>query len=390
MFTWLDALFSVSLAMGCVAWWGLSWCVNRCWQTIPALCDQTLEPRTHWPRLSVVVPARDEAVTLREAMRSLQASTYPNLELILVNDRSTDATGAMMEELAAADERIRVQHVTALPAGWLGKVHALEVGRQQASGEWLVFTDADVHFAPDALSKAVCWAERQERDFVSVIPEVLAPSALHRSVYTFLLSGFFLGTRAWQVNADQSFVGAGAFGMVRRELLERSPGFAWLRLEVLDDIGLAQTMFQEGARCGVLWGRPAISLEWYPSILKLLQGLEKNLFAAACQYRYERAVGVIVLTLWIGIAPWLALASGGGWGVLGLSALVSYGWSWRKGDLVQRATWRERALSLLLFPMFPLALGLSVRACWRHDGVVWRGTRYALSSLRRGRRLQLW
>ena len=133
---------------------------------IPSDARETL------PTLSVLVPACNEASTLERAMQSLLAMDYPRLEIIAVNDRSTDGTGELLERLAAANPRLRVRHVTALPSGWLGKNHALHIASQEATGDWLLFTDADVVYTPDALLRAVSYARRVGADHLVVSPRI--------------------------------------------------------------------------------------------------------------------------------------------------------------------------------------------------------------------------
>ena len=122
------------------------------------------------PTLSIVVPACNEEDTIERGMNSLLALDYPHLEIIAVNDRSTDRTGAILDRLALSDPRLRVLHVETLPAGWLGKNHAMHSGSQAAKGKWLLFTDADVVFAPDALRRTVAFAERECLDHLVLSP----------------------------------------------------------------------------------------------------------------------------------------------------------------------------------------------------------------------------
>src|SRR6266567_8232148 len=113
------------------------------------------------PRVSIIVPARNEAAKIAAAMRTLMKSDYPNLEVIAVNDRSTDNTGAILDEVASESVgRLKVIHVETLPPGWLGKTHAMYLAARQATGEWILFTDADVHHRTDSLRRAVGYAER--------------------------------------------------------------------------------------------------------------------------------------------------------------------------------------------------------------------------------------
>ena len=112
--------------------------------------DPTPPPR--WPKLSIIIPACNEAETIEPALAKMRLLDYPELELVLIDDRSKDATGAIMDRVAAEDPRFRVIHVEKLPEGWLGKVHALKLGTESSTGEILLFTDADVLLAKDALT----------------------------------------------------------------------------------------------------------------------------------------------------------------------------------------------------------------------------------------------
>src|ERR1700693_4382257 len=112
-----------------------------------------LEPPAVWPKVSIIVPARDEAEKIEAAMRSKLAIDYPDFELLAVDDRSQDQTGAILDRLAAEDPRLCVIHLTSLPEDWLGKSHAMQVAASHAQGEFVLFTDADVFFSPDLLRK---------------------------------------------------------------------------------------------------------------------------------------------------------------------------------------------------------------------------------------------
>ena len=125
-----------------------------------------------WPVVSLVVPARDEGATVKEALRARMNEGYPALEVVFVDDRSTDDTGAQVRELAATDPRLTVTRVDTLPEGWLGKVHALQRGLQLAHGEWILFSDADVHLTPGTLQKVIAWAETEKVDHVCALPSV--------------------------------------------------------------------------------------------------------------------------------------------------------------------------------------------------------------------------
>ncbi|MER2561069.1 MAG: glycosyltransferase [Myxococcaceae bacterium] len=131
-----------------------------------------------WPTVSLLVPARDEAQGLEAALRSKLALDYPALQVVLIDDRSTDETGAIADRLAANDPRLLAVHVRELPEGWLEKVNALQRGLEQSSGEWLLLSDADIHYAPDTLRRAIAHCETRGLDLLCALPTFTAPTPL--------------------------------------------------------------------------------------------------------------------------------------------------------------------------------------------------------------------
>jgi len=130
------------------------------------------------PRVSVIIPARDEARKIAEALQSVLEQDYVDLEIIAVDDRSTDGTGVILDRMAQAHPGLKVIHLTELPQGWLGKNHALYLGTQHASGGLLLFTDADVVMAPSTISQAVSYMMGQHLDHLAVVPEIRMPGIL--------------------------------------------------------------------------------------------------------------------------------------------------------------------------------------------------------------------
>ena len=299
--------FEALLFLGCLPWylvaWGI-WLSLKHVQSLPAISS---DGDRSYPKLSVIIAARNEADTVKNALKSVLAQKYPNLEIILVNDRSTDGTDEILAKLAEKDPRVSIHHVEELPSGWLGKVHAMHQGFFRSTGEWLLFTDADVHFEKGCIDRIIDVAERSSVDYLCVVPEVQARQSLLRALYTVSLSGFFLATRIWEVKNQKAFVGVGACGLVRRSQLAKSPGLSWLKMEVVDDLALAQLIWQTEGKLDVYWGRECVGVEWYPSLGDLIRGLEKNLFAGA-QYQYWRALLGIIGILFIAVAPWFSIA----------------------------------------------------------------------------------
>lgn len=346
-----------------------------------------------WPRVSLIVPACDERETLPAAAQSLLQIDYPDLQLILVDDRSTDGTGEIIDELAARDPRVTAVHVQELPDGWLGKVHALHQGTQLATGEFLLVTDADVHFLPDTVRRAVRWMQEEQLGHLTLMPRILSPTLPLRAA----ISGFalcYLGAvKAWRIGREgsRSYAGVGAFGMVRRSDFDRTEGWEWLRLEVGDDVGLGMLMVRHAevaSRLGLATDH--LSIRWYESLGGLIRGLEKNSFGAMAGYRLSRALAGAFLVLAIAAGPVTALAvpipgvQALGWGALSMLVFMAF---------VFRAKVHQPFFATLLCPLaltfVPVALLRSARVHLRKGGVSWRGTFYELDGLRAGRRIDL-
>ena len=380
--------FEALVFLGCLPWYLVAWGVWMSLRNVQSLPSISLDREKSYPRLSVIIAARNEAGTIENALKSVLAQNYPNLEIILVNDRSNDGTDKILQKLAEKDPRVLIHHVEELPLGWLGKVNAMQQGFGRSTGVWLLFTDADVHFQEESLERIIDVAERSSVDYLCVVPEVQARQRLLKALYTVSLSGFFLATRIWEVKSQKAFVGVGACGLVRRSLLSQNPGLPWLKMEVVDDLALAQLAWQAGGKLDVYWGRECLGVEWYSSMGDLIRGLEKNLFAGA-QYQYWRALLGIIGILFVAVAPWLSIFSGN-WllTLAAVGAFSGYWLAWITGDKAQGVGWLERFISPSLLLVIAWALARSTFMTWRQGGIKWRETFYSIAALRRGQRLK--
>jgi len=376
-----------ALSLGCLYWVWATVAGLRTVRSVPLLDDWPLPEGARWPALSVISPACDEAATLRAATLDRLASDYPDVEFVLVDDRSRDGTGAIADELAAADARVRALHVRELPEGWLGKVHAMDTGLRAARGEWLLFSDADVHFAPDALRRAVALAEDRGLDHLAVMPHLLPTSPLLDATIAAFGRHFILTVRPWAVGDPRSSasVGVGAFNLVRRAALERVGGLRRLRLSVADDVALGILLKSSGARQGLAISRRAVWLRWYDSLGGMARGLEKGLFAYAGRCEPWRLLLIGLGVMFLDASPWLALLLPHGlpWlhvagGVLAAAALLGAALGERWAGRSPRAA--------PLQPLGALLLGwIVLRAAvvgGRRGGVLWRGTLYPSELLR--------
>jgi cellulose synthase/poly-beta-1,6-N-acetylglucosamine synthase-like glycosyltransferase len=295
--------------------------------------------------------------------------------------------------LAASDARIRPIHVTELPSGWLGKVNALSVGAKAATGEWLLFTDADVHFGPHALEIAVKDAIARGLDHLTVLPWVPSGSFWHEVALGAFAAAYMIMTRLDQVGrpGSKAFAGVGAFNLVRRAALERSEGFAWFRMEVADDVALAMVLLEAGAKPGFEVSTSLVSVVWYKDLREMMRGLEKNSFGLFAYYSFLRLVPQSAGFLaWI-VGPYVALFVRAPEWIAPLGAatvLLSTVFLLLVGRVGQR-----RWYAAVLMPIGQLVMLwtvlLSARACYRQGGIDWRGTHYSIAELKKNQKLKL-
>jgi len=269
------------------------------------LVDVQTEDRETWPSVALITPACNEQERAEAAIGSMLAVDYPNLDIIAVDDRSTDATGAILDRLAAESDRMQVLHIDTLPDGWLGKVHALDRGVEAASADWLLFMDADSHLAPGALRRAVSYAEEGRFDFLTAIPTVLSAGPVADAVFAAALAAMSLGSRMWSVETsdEKGCIGGGAFNLVRRSAYDRSEGLRWLRLEVADDFGMCLLIKRAGGKAGVVNGAGDLTIQWYSSFGEMKRLLQKNFFAITSRFSVARSVLQATVLAWIGLLP---------------------------------------------------------------------------------------
>ncbi len=340
--------------------------------------------RRSLPRVSVVVAARDEERNIHAAMQSLLTLEYPDLEVIAVDDRSEDRTGAILEKLATGDERLRVEHVTELPPGWLGKNNALQLGAARASGELILFTDADVVFEPSVLLRAVSCLMDEELDHLTIGADVHTPSLLvELFVAAFMVSfvGYFRPWRMGDPNSSHT-VGIGAFNLVRRQVYERAGGHTPIAMRPDDDLRLARLLREHGAKQAFGAAGGMVGVEWYPSLGEAVRGLEKNALAGV-GYRPWLLIGAAPAQLVSMCWPFVAIFATTGatrWAnlaivllLVGLQVALLHG-----GSLRRRVALLLPAGVLLVIYAYLRAVLLT----YLRGGIRWRGTFYSLQELR--------
>jgi len=260
------------------------------------------------PRLSVIVAARNEARNIRPALSSLLQLSYPDYELIVVNDRSDDDTGAILEAMAHNVPRLRIIHLSSLPAGWLGKNHALWCGAGTASGQLLLFTDADIVMEPSTLSRAVNLFLAERLDHLALSPALTMPTTFLQMFAASFIIFFSMFARPWKTRDPDSacHVGIGAFNLVRSAAYRAVGGHETIRMRPDDDMKLGKIIKKGGFHSDVAYGPDFISVEWYASLGEVIRGLEKNAFSG-CDYRLWLALSGVVFHLAGTVWPYLAL-----------------------------------------------------------------------------------
>ncbi|HEX4485479.1 MAG TPA: glycosyltransferase family 2 protein [Terriglobales bacterium] len=361
---------------------------------MPSLAEIT---RPEWdlapsgnPRVCIIVPALNEEDDIEEALLSLLNLDYQNYEVIAVNDRSTDRTGEIMDRVAAlpaAHGRLKVIHIENLPQGWLGKPHAMWSAAQQATGEWLLFTDADVIFKSDSVRRALAYAQKEEADHVVLFPSMVMKSPGEKMMIAFFQTLFVFGHRPWKV-ADpktRDHIGVGAFNMVRRKVYDAVGTYQALRMEVLDDMKLGKVVKNDGFRQRNVFGQNLISIRWAKGTFGVVRNLSKNFFAVL-SFQWPRAVASAFGAVFLNLLPFLGICLAHGWARLPFAvALLSMfaiyvGMSWKSS--IAPYYFLLHPVSTLLFVYTIL---LSMTLALSNGGITWRGTFYPLDELRRGR-----
>jgi len=347
--------------------------------------DRLLRGERSLPSVAVIVPARNEALTIERCLRSLIAQDYPKLQILAVDDRSTDATGSIMDEVEAqSPEKLHVLHISELPPGWLGKTHAMWRGAGETQSDWILFTDGDVIFREDALRRTLAYGEATLADHLVIFPTLIMKGFGERMMLGFFGLASSLLLRPWKVNDPKApdFIGAGAFNLIRRPVYEQLGSYEALRMEVIDDLRLGAAVKSHRFKQDCVVGRNLVRLRWAEGTLGVVRNLRKNAFSLL-HFKWGLAVLATVAAAIYQLGPWvgLAFAQGAarlGFGLAVFSIALLY---WRMGRQFGLSPWFFLTHPLATF-MFVYTLLNSAISSLVHGGVVWRGTTYPLEEIR--------
>jgi glycosyltransferase involved in cell wall biosynthesis len=353
---------------------------------LPWLRDFAPAANAECPRISLLFAARDEEERLPGALATLMEIDYPNLEVIAVDDRSNDATGRILDEFATAHPRLRVVHVAELSPGWLGKPHALQKAFESSTGDWLLFTDADVRFTPDSVRRAIALVKQHNLDHLSLFGDVEMIGFWEKVLITFFAFLFSIASDPYRASNPHSrfYVGVGAFQLVRRSAYEASGTHRRLAMEVIDDMKLGKIIKQSGFRSGVGIAQDSVAVRWHAGVGNLVRGVTKNFFAGAGYSLGVVALGITGLLL-LNVAPFFGVLFGHGWIRILAAAALALILCFHTGVAM---TMRVSPLYSFTHPLGALLLSYmllrSTFVTLKQGGIIWRGTFYPLDELKRG------
>ena len=354
-------------------------------RTLRRFAAKAKEPAI-WPVVSVVIAARDEGQRIGETLSRLLASDYPSLEIILANDQSTDSTAAIAEAIAKDDDRLKIVTIDKVPDGWLGKTNAMTQAANLATGDFLLFTDGDIQFSPDAIRLAMRYVLDRKLDHFCLFPSMETQGWSECVLVSFFAMLFSFGTQPWlrALRFPGAYYGIGAFNLVRRSAYEAAGGHDSIRLDILDDVKLGKLLFKQKASADYLVAEDTVRVRWQTSAWGVIRGLEKNAFASM-SYSLIKVIGFSAFFALVFFAPLVAaiavsLDSAQGFFAVLILLHLTFGrlsvafcgsWTVTPGLLfgaagVLFAFWRSTILTL------------------RQGGVTWRDTFYSLKDLRRG------
>ena len=339
-----------------------------------------------WPVVSVVIAARDEEQRIGETLSRLLASDYPHLEVILANDRSADGTLQIAEAISQDDHRLRIVTIDDVPEGWLGKTNAMTQAAKLATGEFLLFTDGDIQFSPDAIRLAMRYTLDRKLDHFCLFPSMETQGWFECVLVSFFAMLFSFGTQPWlrSFRFPGAYYGIGAFNLVRRVTYDSVGGHDPIRLDILDDVKLGKLLYKQRAAADYLVAEDTIRVRWQSSAWGVIRGLEKNAFASM-SYSLIRMLGFSMffgLVFFVPIIAVLLVPFESATGFLTVLILL-------------HLTFGRLSVafggSLSVMPGLTIGAAGVLFAFWRstfltlrHGCVTWRETFYSLKDLRAG------
>ncbi len=336
------------------------------------------------PRVSIIIPACNESQTIEPALQSVLALDYPDLEIIVINDRSTDETGKVLENMQKKHARIHLYEISKLPKGWLGKSHALQYGAERATGEYLLFTDADIVMENSIVKRAVSHMSINELDHLSMSFESITTSGLLSGLILDAYIGLLILLKPWKVKNKKSrkFMGAGAFNMVKADSYNAIGGHQSFSMHPIDDIMLGKVLKQKGFAQDCLLGKGFLKVKWYDTVRNFIDGVMKNTFAAH-NFSILRVLAICLLIFAIGILPFWGMLLASGWTQLLFGATTACRIvSFAHGHYTFTRLSLINSLWALVTPYINIYIVLRAAIITlSNNGITWRDTHYSLDEI---------
>ncbi|MDQ6762257.1 MAG: glycosyltransferase family 2 protein [Bacteroidota bacterium] len=337
------------------------------------------------PSVAIIIAVRNEEYALKEALTSVCNLNYNNYKVLVVNDRSTDDTGKILSELQALYKSLSIVNIETLPAGWLGKNHALYIGSKLSSEDYVLFTDADVLFHKDVLGKAIHYCLKNNLDHLTILPGIISSSSVLNSVVMTFVIMLTALQRPWaaKVKTSKASMGVGAFNLVKREIYNRAGTHKAIAMRPDDDLKLAASIKAAGGKADVLYGRGEIKVEWYTSVKEFINGLMKNIFSGFKYNAFLAAGGAIGILLFFVLPLPLVLIFGNNTGkilviCMFIFQLILYG-----NMPGSNGKWWYAFLSIYAGVIMIYIIIKATVTNLYHGGIYWRDTFYSLKELRK-------
>lgn len=349
-------------------------------------------PPANPPLVSICIPARNEEKNIRACVEAALGQDYPRLEVIVLDDRSTDSTATQLADIASRDSRLLPIRGKELPAGWAGKPHALFQASAAAHGEWLCFVDADTFLAPNAISACYAKADEIHADLLTTMNEQILGSFWEKTVMPLVMTALSVGFSPRKVNdpARRDAVANGQFILIRRNVYDAIGGHEKVKDQIVEDKAISEQVKWNGYRLVIADGRDFIRTRMYTDLLSMWEGWTKNIYLGLSGHPALLLLGAfgallalmaaLFLPLWtlLGLG-WLV--NGGGWtaAVVSLEALLVWGW------LIYFRARAAQGMNISAWYALTTPLGAGVFAAmmltsaWKvvsGQGVTWRGRKY--------------
>ncbi len=344
-------------------------------------------------RATILIPAKDEGQRIRECVEAACNQTHPNYQVIAIDDRSTDETGAILDELAARYPHLRVRHIQndELAPGWTGKCNALYRTVNEADGQWLLFVDSDVVISPDALAASVARTSRRGYDVMSLWPKLESHTFFEGLLVPLCATGVSMMYLVSLTNKDYlrnvAFAN-GQFLLIRRSVYDEMGGHAAVKDRFCEDVEIARLLKKRGKRIRIAWGTDFAAVRMYSSVSGIFKGWGRNFYAGSLGKPWRILAGLAFILL-CGFGAYAAT----GWAIFRLmnpDGVFGGGWGWSAAAAIHVALMHAALVKVyawsgnprfnaLLFPLGGVMLmGVflrSLRMCMTNK-VEWRGTHY--------------